>query len=519
MATAAHPTDYSSAMSSNALSALITKKKAGTRCEDVQRILDSNPAAAGQPDQLGTYPLLWGMIEKAPADVIKVLVDACPEAAGKPDKTGKSPFHWGILNKAPANVIKLLVDACPEAAGKPDKKGNYLLHYGMANKVAADVIKVLVDASPEAAGKPDKNGLYPLHFGMIQQAPADLIKVVVDASPEAAGKADKWGKCPLHHGMKKKAPSDAIKVVVDACLEAAGRPDVCGMYPLHHGMENNAPADVIKVVFDACPEAAGKPDEEGKYPLRYGVENNAPADVIKVFTLVTQTLSGDALRVRNWLPWVEAARSSNPHYSRTVDMTQAVAEENGLFAQELEPVTLDMYSLQLSSPVLFKPLAAVPLTVVGMAVHASDGGGGISSSGTTDGEHVLMVNLAVEDATVGYVLRKVEALLDVHANLQPALYADRLWKLQEVGPAAATQQVQLKHGNGDQKLVWERSCGLRYVRKRTWRGLLMCAPKFDAQGLQSSVAGVEQTRSRSDGGVVGGGSSGRRSMDEFSSEV
>ena len=97
---------------------------------------------------------------------------------------------------------------------------------------------------------------------------------------------------------------------------------------------------------------------------------------------------------------------------------------------------------------------------------------------------MMTVNLAVEDATVGYVLRKVEALLDVHANLQPTLYADRLWKVQKGEPAP--QKVQLKHRDTDQKLVWGGSCGLRYIRKRTLRGLLARAPKFDDQRIERS---------------------------------
>ena len=76
-------------MSSNALNQLFAKDGGKTRCGDVQQILDSDPEAAGKPDLLGRYPLHYGMLYKAPADVIKVVVDACPEAAGKPDKDGR----------------------------------------------------------------------------------------------------------------------------------------------------------------------------------------------------------------------------------------------------------------------------------------------------------------------------------------------------------------------------------------------------------------------------------------------
>ena len=67
-------------------------------------------------------------------------------------------------------------------------------------------------------------------------------------------------------------------------------------------------------------------------------------------------------------------------------MTQAVAEQNGLFAEELEPVMLDLRMSQLSSPVVFKPLTAVPLTVVGMAVHGAGSSNG-GDSAAADGDH------------------------------------------------------------------------------------------------------------------------------------
>ena len=120
------------------------------------------------------------------------------------------------------------------------------------------------------------------------------------------------------------------------------------------------------------------------------------------------------------------------------------------------------------------------------------------------------------------MLRKVEALLDVRTNLQPALYADRLFKVQEDG--SATRKVQLKHRDGNQKLAWDGSCGLRYVRKRTWRGLLTCAPKFDERAASQRSAAVGEQRGGSNGGSsggssgggVGGGSNRRQSIVDFS---
>ena len=73
--------------------------------------------------------------------------------------------------------------------------------------------------------------------------------------------------------------------------------------------------------------------------------------------------------------------------------------------------------------------------------------------------------------------------------------------------------MQLKHRGVDEKLAWDGSCGLRYVRKRTWRGLLACAPKVDARVWQLSAARAGQ-RSVSSGIVV----SGHRTMVD-SSEV
>ena len=96
-------------MSSDALCKLIKKDKEKTRCEDVQRILDSDPEAAGKPDKYGMYPLHYGMEHKAPADVIKVVLEACPEAAGKPDKDGKHPLNHGMEHKRPADVIKVVL--------------------------------------------------------------------------------------------------------------------------------------------------------------------------------------------------------------------------------------------------------------------------------------------------------------------------------------------------------------------------------------------------------------------------
>jgi hypothetical protein len=438
-------------------------------------------------DEDGYTLLHIGMKNKAPAEVIKLLVEACPEAVKGEDVIGKTPLHYGMGYKKPTEVIKLLVDACPEAVAVKDREGNTPLHLGMIYNAPAEAIKLLVDVWPDSVKEKDEHGNTALHYGMKHNAPAEVIKLLVEACPEAVNEYDVWGFTPLHLGMKHNASP--------IVLEMLRHPSQLWIPSLKEGSRINVPA--FAAWFGQRRWVAKSKYQQGTTPLQLATKHNAPAAVLELLRaaqsipLTTQTLAGDTLSLRGWEDaW--AAPGAN--------VADALVAENptalqGAYGDEMEPVRLNPTTMELS-PVLFRPLVAVEVEVVGVETPTT-----------------LCVRLALEGGTVGYARRKIGVLVGMGDGGD--MHAGRLWL---VGGASGGTGKRTRRQPEDGELL-QTVCvtgggggggggsggraSLLYERHRTWKGAFTFAPKYEPVPVPDLSCGWVQVEEGVGGGAGG----------------
>jgi uncharacterized protein YaaQ len=388
------------------------------------------------------------------------------------DQWGNTPLHIGMQHKAPVEVIKLLVEACSEAAMEKGKYGKTPLFTGMYYKAPAEVIKLLVEACPENVKVQDKDGNTPLHIGMQENRPAEVIKLLVDACPAGVKEQTNQRNTPLDIGMKNNAPPLALEV-----LRHPSQP--LWILYLKEGPAMNVAE--FAAWFGKQRWVAKSKDKHGTTPLQLATKHNAPAAVLELLRaaqddapLTTQTLGGDTLHLRGWEDaW--AAPGAN--------LADALVSENpvglqGVYGNELEPVLLNPTTMELS-PVLFRPLVAVEVKVVGV------GSGGPTAT--------LSVRLALEGGTVGYVRHKIGGLVGgvrkeeggggggrgMHAGRVGEVRTDGTKrKLRRSDDGALLQAA----GVAPTATDGSRRASLLYERHRTWKGAFRFAPKYELMG-------------------------------------
>jgi ankyrin repeat protein len=152
-------------------------------------------------DKDGDTPLHNGMLNKAPAAVIKLFVEACPAAAKVKNKDGRTPLHYGMQNKAPVEVLVLL-------SSTPFETCSSYLHQGPRLNVAEFAAWFDANNDGEWVKEKDRYGKTLLQFGMVNKAPAEVIKLLVEACPQAVKVKDWHDNTPLHNGMRYKAPAE-----------------------------------------------------------------------------------------------------------------------------------------------------------------------------------------------------------------------------------------------------------------------------------------------------------------------
>ena len=222
--------------------------------------------------------------------------------------------------------------------------------------------------------------------------------------------------------------------------------------------------------------------------------------------LVARTIAGGKLLLTHWLELVLLGSTAGVNADGNLDVTSALVNENpGLYEDEIEPVMVELPRLldrsYLLSPVLYRPLCPVPLTVVGFAA------GGISSSILSCGS----VDLALASGTGRYARQKIEDILGISAANtadQSGYYTSTLY-VHRVG-TPAPKPVKLH----DSAML--SACGdgaafrLRYQRQRSLKGVLFRAPKLDAITASVNEGGSSDGSGSGDSGGGGGGTSGNR---------
>eukprot|EP00729_Bicosta_minor_P018843 gene18843-12641_t len=204
-----------------------------------------------------------------------------------------------------------------------------------------------------------------------------------------------------------------------------------------------------------------------KFASWFGAANPQPSG--------DKTLAGDTLHLRGW---------EDAWASPGANLADALVHENpttlqGVYGDELEPVALNTTTMELPPVVLFRPLTAVGVEIVGL------GGGGAPAI-------TLSVRLAVEEGTVGYARRKIEVLAGVGDGGNT--HAGRLWL---VGGDGGTGKRKLRR-SGDGELLQAagvtataaggtRGVSLLYERHRTWKGAFAFAPKYEPLGGGAAV--------------------------------
>jgi hypothetical protein len=239
-------------------------------------------------------------------------------------------------------------------------------------------------------------------------------------------------------------------------------------------------------------------DQHGTTPLQLATKHNAPVAVLELLRaaqsipLTTQTLAGDTLHLRGWEDaW--AAPGAN--------LADALVRENpaalqGVYGDEMEPVLLNPATLELSPAVLFRPLVAVEVEVVGVETPTT-----------------LSVRLALEGGTVGYARRKIGVL--VGSGDGGDTHAGRLWLV--VGAGGGTDKRTRRQPEDGELLQTVGVTGggggggssggqasLLYERHRTWKGAFTFAPKYELVPVPDLSSGWVQVEEGEEGGSGGG---------------
>jgi len=207
----------------------------------------------------------------------------------------------------------------------------------------------------------------------------------------------------------------------------------------------------------------------------------AAAAAARALVFTTNTLGGDTLYLRGSL-WEDAWAAPDANLADVlVAENQESAALHGVYGVELDPVTLNLATMELSS-VLFRPLTAVNADVL-----SKRGCGGAAPTTT------LSVRLALEAGTVGYARHKLGVLVGV-VGKGGGTHAGRLWVVEADGT-----KRKLRHSEDGELLqavgvtaaaAAANGCGtvpLLYERHRTWKGLFMCAPKYEPAPASTGV--------------------------------
>ena len=186
----------------------------------------------------------------------RLILNAHPAAAGEKNMLGFWPLQLCIKSKVTDTPLLLeVLRKHPVAASLVDEHGRRTIHYAASRNMDMSFVKALLEADKKGASAQDKNGQIPLHLAVIRGA-IELATILLKFHPNGVMDVDRYGMVALNYAIENDASMDMITLLVQSNPLCVRNIITGNRTVLHHAVEFRRSTEIIQLLVNSFPESA-----------------------------------------------------------------------------------------------------------------------------------------------------------------------------------------------------------------------------------------------------------------------